>query len=58
MEARPSVNDKHVGSSVDSRLRKEGIFEEVSANAIERALARQDVAAIPDLGGNWHRRLV
>jgi len=52
------VNDKHVGSSVDSRLRKEGIFEEVSANAIERALARQDVAAIPDLGGNWHRRLV
>lgn len=52
------MNDKHVGSSVDSRLRKEGIFEEVSANAIERALARQDVAAIPDLGGNWHRRLV
>ena len=32
---------KNVGSSFDSWLREEGIYEEVSANAIKRVLARQ-----------------
>ena len=31
---------KNIGSSVDSWLREEGIYEEVTATAIKRVLAR------------------
>jgi antitoxin HicB len=37
---------KNIGSSVDSWLREEGIYEEVSAGAIKRVLARQVEAAM------------
>ena len=39
---------KHVGSSLDSWLREEGIYEEVTANAIKRVLARQVEAAMKE----------
>jgi len=35
------MKTKNIGSSFDSWLREEGIYEEVSANAIKRVLARQ-----------------
>ncbi len=35
------MKKKNIGSSFDSWLREEGIYEEVSANAIKRVLARQ-----------------
>lgn len=37
---------KNVGSSFDSWLREEGIYEEVTAGAIKRVLAWQVVAAM------------
>lgn len=37
---------KHVGSSFDSWLREEGIYEEVTTSAIKRVLARQVEAAM------------
>jgi DNA-binding Xre family transcriptional regulator len=40
------VKKKNIGSSLDSWLREEGIYEEVSANAIKRVLARQVQAAM------------
>lgn len=39
---------KNVGSSVDSWLREEGIYEEVSATAIKRVLARQVETAMKE----------
>ena len=41
---------KNVGSSFDSWLREEGIYEEVSANAIKRVVARQVEAAMQEKG--------
>ncbi|HUY27809.1 MAG TPA: XRE family transcriptional regulator [Candidatus Binataceae bacterium] len=42
------MNKKHIGSSFDSWLREEGIYEEVTASAIKRVLARQLEAAIKE----------
>jgi antitoxin HicB len=42
------MKNKHVGSSLDSWLREEGIYEEVTANAIKRVLARQVEAAMKE----------
>lgn len=36
-----TIKPEQVGSSFDSWLEQEGIFEEVTATAIERVLARQ-----------------
>jgi antitoxin HicB len=38
----------HIGSSFDSWLREEGIYEEVTATAIKRVLARQVEAAMKE----------
>jgi antitoxin HicB len=35
------VDKKHIGSSFDDFLREDGIYEEVTAIAIKRVLARQ-----------------
>ncbi|MBA3919410.1 MAG: helix-turn-helix domain-containing protein [Gemmatimonadaceae bacterium] len=35
------MNNKHTGSSFDSWLEEEGIYEEVTSVAIKRVLARQ-----------------
>ena len=35
------MKKKNIGSTFDSWLREEGLYEEVSANAIKRVLARQ-----------------
>jgi hypothetical protein len=40
------VKKHNVGSSFDSWLREEGTYEEVTATAIERVLARQVEAAM------------
>ena len=42
------MKKKNVGSSFDSWLRGEGIYEEVSAAAIRRVLARQVDAAMKE----------
>jgi antitoxin HicB len=42
------MKQKHIGSSLDSWLREEGIYDEVTANAIKRVLARQIEAAMKD----------
>ena len=42
------MKKKHVGSSFDSWLREEGIYEEVTARAIKRVLARQVEASMKD----------
>jgi antitoxin HicB len=39
---------KNIGSSFDSWLREEGIYEEVTATAIKRVLARQVEAAMKE----------
>jgi antitoxin HicB len=44
------MKKKNVGSSFDSWLREEGIYEEVSANAIKRVVARQVEAAMQEKG--------
>jgi hypothetical protein len=41
-------NKRNIGSSFDSWLREEGIYEEVTATAIKRVLARQVKAAMKD----------
>jgi DNA-binding Xre family transcriptional regulator len=38
----------NIGSSLDSWLREEGIYEEVTATAIKRVLARQVEAAMKE----------
>lgn len=40
------MKKKNIGSSLDSLLREDGIYEEVSAAAIKRVLSRQLEAAI------------
>ena len=42
------MKDKNIGSSFDSWLREEGIYEEVSAAALKRVLARQVAAAMEE----------
>ena len=42
------MKEKNIGSSFDSWLREEGIYEEVTATAIKRALARQIEAAMQE----------
>lgn len=44
------MKPKNIGSSFDSWLREEGLYEEVSANAIKRVLARQVEAAMREQG--------
>ncbi len=44
------MKKKNIGSSFDSWLREEGIYEEVSANAIKRVVARQVEAAMQEKG--------
>lgn len=39
---------KNIGSSLDSLLREEGIYEEVTATAIKHTLARQVEAAMKE----------
>ncbi len=42
------MKKKNIGSSFDSWLREEGIYEEVSAAALKRVLARQVEAAMKE----------
>jgi antitoxin HicB len=42
------VKKKNIGSSFDSWLRDEGVYEEVTATAIKRVLARQIEAAMKE----------
>jgi DNA-binding Xre family transcriptional regulator len=42
------MKDKNIGSSFDSWLREEGIYEDVSATALKRVLARQVAAAMQE----------
>jgi len=42
------MKKKNIGSTFDSWLREEGIYEEVSAAAIKRVLARQLAAAMKE----------
>ena len=42
------MKKKNIGSSFDSWLRDEGIYEEVTATAIKRVLARQIEAAMKE----------
>jgi antitoxin HicB len=42
------VKKKNMGSSFDSWLREEGIYEDVTSTAIKRVLARQLEAAMKD----------
>jgi DNA-binding Xre family transcriptional regulator len=44
------MKKKNIGSTFDSWLREDGIYEEVSANAIKRVIARQITAAMSQKG--------
>lgn len=44
------MKKKNVGSTFDSWLREKGIYEEVSANAIKRVIARQISSAMSQKG--------
>ena len=44
------MKKKNIGSTFDSWLREEGIYEQVSANAIKRAIARQIASAMSQKG--------
>lgn len=44
------MKKKNVGSSFDSWLREEGFYEDVSATAIKRVVARQVEAAMQEKG--------
>jgi antitoxin HicB len=44
------MKKKNIGSTFDSFLREEGIYEEVSASAIKRVVARQVEAAMEQKG--------
>ena len=44
------MKKKNIGSSLDSWLREEGIYDETSANAIKRIVARQVEAAMQEKG--------
>jgi predicted XRE-type DNA-binding protein len=45
---RRRMKKKNIGSSFDSWLRQEGVYEEVTATAIKRVLARQVEAAMKE----------
>ena len=45
-----AVNKKNIGSTFDSWLREEGIYEQVSATAIKRVVARQVAEAMDEKG--------
>jgi antitoxin HicB len=42
--------EKNIGSTIDSWLREEGLYEKVSATAIKRVVARQVEAAMHQKG--------
>lgn len=42
------MKKKNIGSSFDSWLREEGIYEEVASSALKRVLARQVAAAMKE----------
>jgi len=42
------MKKRNIGSSFDSWLREEGIYEEVAATAVKRVLARQVEAAMKE----------
>lgn len=44
------MKKKNIGSSFDSWLREEGLYEDVSATAIKRVVARQVEAAMQQKG--------
>lgn len=44
------MKKRNIGSTFDSWLREEGIYEEVSANAIKRVIARQIASAMSQKG--------
>ncbi len=44
------MKKSNIGSTFDSWLREEGIYEEVSATAIKRVVARQVAAAMEEKG--------
>jgi hypothetical protein len=44
------MKKKNIGSTFDSWLREEGLYEEVSASAIKRVVARQVEAAMEQKG--------
>jgi predicted XRE-type DNA-binding protein len=44
------VKEKNIGSSFDSWLRAEGLYEKANAGAIKRVLARQVEAAMKEQG--------
>ena len=44
------MKKENVGSTFDTWLREEGIYEEVSATAIKRVIARQVEAAMQEKG--------
>lgn len=44
------MKKKNIGSTLDSWLRDEGIYEEVSANAIKHVIARQIASAMSQKG--------
>lgn len=44
------MKKKNIGSSFDSWLREDGTFEEVSAGALKRVIARQVEGAMIDRG--------
>jgi antitoxin HicB len=47
-EGAERMKKKNIGSSFDSWLRKEGVYEQVAATAIKRVLARQVEAAMKE----------
>src|SRR5438067_822438 len=47
-KGRGKMKNTNIGSSFDTWLREEGIYEEVTATAIKRVLARQVEAAMKD----------
>lgn len=44
------MRKKNIGSTFDSWLREEGLYEKVSASAIKRVIARQVAAAMHQQG--------
>ena len=46
----PGMKKRNVGSSFDSWLREEGIYEEVTANALKRVAARRNASATAQRG--------
>ncbi len=44
------MKKKNIGSSFDSWLREEGIYEDVSASAIKRVVSREVEAAMAEKG--------